>query len=334
MWWKSRLACMALAVNALVAAPAYADGFTRIEVRPVETLTLSRQDVLKGVRDGKHAVIAGELQLPLVANESASRSGTGRFPAVILLNGSGGVNPSAERWVRELNAIGIATLILDSFSGRDIAQTASVKQEAQLDSLGMVVDAYRALGMLAQHPRIDPERIAVMGFSKGAVAAVYSSNLRFQQLYAPAGPRFAAHIGFYTPCHTVYRGDDQTTGKPIRLFHGQADDYIAVGPCRDYVARLKQAGADAALTEYPAAMHEFDSALFEHPQRLPDADTQRNCRWREADNGVVVNATTGRPYGVDDPCVVLGPHMGYNQAATEAAVQDVKQFLTATFKLP
>lgn len=325
-------ACLAL-LMVPCAESAHAGSFTRIEVRPVETMTLSRQKVLKGDQDGKPVWIAGELRFPLKTDELVPGPGAGGFPAVILLNGSGGVNPSAERWAAELNAMGVATLILDSFSGRSIAQTANANQESQLDSLAMVVDAYRALGTLAKDRRIDAKRIAVMGFSKGAVPAVYSSNLRFQRLYAAPGTRFAAHIGFYTPCHTVYRGDDRTTGKPIRLFHGQADDYIAIGPCRDYVARLKQAGADATLTEFPKAMHEFDSALMRHTHTLPEADTQRNCRWREGDDGMVVNAKTGRPYGVDDPCVVLGPQMGYDAPATLAAERDVKAFLTATFKL-
>lgn len=328
-------ACAALLLLlSFYAGSAHADSLSRIEVRPVETMTLNRQKILQGEQDGKPVWIAGELLFPLKTDELVPNPGTTGFPAVILLNGSGGVNPSAARWATVFNAMGIATLILDSFSGRSIAQTANANQESQLDSLAMLVDAYRALGVLAKDRRIDPTRIAVMGFSKGAVPAVYSSNRRFQRLYAPAGIEFAAHIGFYTPCHTVYRGDEQTTGKPIRLFHGQADDYIAIGPCRDYVARLKRAGGNAVLTEYPEAMHEFDSALFQHSHKLAEADTQRSCRWKEVDDGVVVNARTGRPYGLDDPCVVLGPQMGYNEAATVAAERDVKDFLTTAFRLP
>jgi len=33
----------------------------------------------------------------------------------------------------------------------------------------MMIDSYRALALLAEHPRIDRKRIAIMGFSKGAV---------------------------------------------------------------------------------------------------------------------------------------------------------------------
>jgi len=71
--------------------------------------------------------------------------------------------------------------ILDSFAGRNIVST--VTDQSQLDHLAMMVDAYRALGVLATHPRIDPARVAVMGFSKGAVAAVYSANQRFAKQF-------------------------------------------------------------------------------------------------------------------------------------------------------
>jgi hypothetical protein len=46
----------------------------------------------------------------------------------------------------------VAAFILDSFSGRGISNTAN--DQSQLDSLAMLVDAYRALGILAQHPRL------------------------------------------------------------------------------------------------------------------------------------------------------------------------------------
>jgi acetyl esterase/lipase len=65
--------------------------------------------------------------------------------------------------------------------------------QTQLSRLNMVVDAYRGLNLLAQDPRVDPNRIAVMGFSRGAQSALYSAMNRFSGL-ANSNVRFAAPI--------------------------------------------------------------------------------------------------------------------------------------------
>ena len=200
----------------------------------------------------------------------------------------------------------------------------------------MIVDAYKALGILTKHPRLDANRIAIMGFSKGAFAAVYSSNERFRKLYAPAnGSRFAAHIGLYTPCNVTYRDDDKTTGAPIRLFHCIADDWTAIGPCRTYVDRLKSAGVDITLTEYSGAQHGYDHFFRgTEPIALPQATTTRNCQLEEGEQGLILNSKTGKPYDAKrDPCVERGPHLGYNEAATAATTGAVKEFLATQFRL-
>jgi acetyl esterase/lipase len=46
-------------------------------------------------------------------------------------------------------------------------------------------------------------------------------------------------------------------GCPVRLVHGSADDRVPVGMSRDYLARARAAGDDAALDELPGAGH-FD----------------------------------------------------------------------------
>ncbi len=309
-------------VIALSDAQTEAQSVARIEIQPIQTVTLNTAQILTGDMKGAPATLAGELRIP--------KPGSDRLPAVILIHGSGGVGGNVDAWAKEINSLGIAAFILDSFSGRGIVNTLS--DQSQLDSLAMTIDAYRALALLAQHPRIDPDRIAVMGFSKGAVPAVYSSNERFRKLYNPAKVGFAAHIGLYTPCNVQYRDDDKVTAAPIRLFHGIADDYVSIAPCRAYVERLKAAGVNVALTEYPDAFHAYDGTTS-LPIQLLQAQTTRNCTLREGDNGQVLNAKTSAVYTLNDPCVEHGPRVGSNQAAYQATVKAVREFLTATFKL-
>src|SRR5947208_1080868 len=193
-----RLSLSFIALSLLLGAPAQAQGFVRMEMIPIPTVTLSTEQILSGETNGKPAVVAGQLRIP--------KAGTDKLPAIVMVHGSGGLSASPDDWARELNRIGVAVFILDSFAGRGIVST--VNDQSQLDHLAMMVDAYRALGVLAAHPRIDPARIAVIGFSKGAVAAVYSSNQRFRRLFGQ-NAEFAAHIGLYTPCNVAYRDNDK-----------------------------------------------------------------------------------------------------------------------------
>lgn len=313
------VALMTAAAGLQVAAQTIA----RTEIHPIESVTLTTSQILHGDLNGKGVALAGELRIP--------RPGTDRLPAVILLHGSGGIGPNIDIWAKEINSLGVAVFLLDSFSGRGIVST--ITDQSQLDSLAMMTDAYRALATLSKNPRIDPSRIAIMGFSKGAVAAVYSSNTRMRMLYAPTGPGFAAHIGLYTPCGMQFSSDDQVTGAPIRLFHGTPDDWVPVAPCREYVGRLKKAGADVTLTEFSGAFHAYDNPATPAVIMYATAQTTRNCRWQEDDKDRMVNVTTGIEYTAADPCIERGAHIGYNQAATEATIVAVRSFFKSLFKI-
>jgi len=306
-----------------VCAPARAQT-ARIEIVSIQTTTLTDEQFLNGVREGKSVAIAGELRIP--------RPGTERLPAVVFLHGSGGVNASHDRWAQEMLALGIATFIMDSFTGRGIVQTST--DQAQLGRLAMIVDAYRALELLARHPRIDPQRIALIGFSRGGQSALYASVRRFQRMHGPAGLEFAAYIPFYAACNTTFRDDGDIADRPIRIYHGLADDYVPIGPCRPYVARLRAAGKDVILTEYPNAHHAFDNPANPKPIKAALSQSTRSCTLREDQNGSVINSKTGQPFTYKDPCVELGPTLGYNAEAHAASVKAVKTFLASTFRLP
>jgi dienelactone hydrolase len=300
---------------------ARAQAIFRTEVYPVQTVTLSTADFLLGKKDGKPAMIAGELRIP--------KPGTDRLPAVVLVHGSGGVGFNSGMWAGQLNKAGFATFIIDSFTGRGITNT--ITDQSQLSSYTMMYDAFAALAVLAKHPRIDPDKIAIMGFSKGAIPSLYASMNRFQSAYAPEGASFAAYIGFYTPCNTAMIDDEKLSAKPIRLYHGIADDWVPIGPCRDYVARLKKAGANIDLVEYPGATHAFDNQAIQGTMQLPQAVTARKCRFEERQQGVIINSDTAQPATFNDPCIERGVTVAYNAEATDAARKDVVEFLSNLF---
>jgi hypothetical protein len=104
---------------------------SRIELMPLQTVTVTEEQFLTGSRDGRPVTIAVELRLPSTA--------AARVPAVVLLHGSGGANTRDDRWSRDLNDLGVATLLVDSFTGRGIVST--VADQSQLSELSGIIDA-------------------------------------------------------------------------------------------------------------------------------------------------------------------------------------------------
>ena len=318
---RALICSFTIAACVFLSEAARAQGIFRTEIYAVPTVTLSTADFLIGKKDGKPTTIAGELRIP--------KPGTDRLPAVVLVHGSGGVGFNIGMWVGELNKAGFATFVIDSFTGRGITNT--ITDQSQLSSYAMMNDAFAALAVLGKHPRIDPEKIAVMGFSKGAIPSLYASMNRFQSAYAPEGASFAAYVGFYTPCNTALIDDEKVSAKPIRLYHGVADDWVPIGPCRDYVARLKKAGANINLVEYSGATHAFDIQTIPGTLQLPQALTARKCRFEEKQQGAIINSDTGQAATPGDPCLERGVAISYNAEATAAAQKDVVEFLSKAF---
>jgi dienelactone hydrolase len=295
----------------------------RVELHAFPSLTLSDQQFLNGDANGKPVTTTGEFRIA---------QGTGRLPVVVLMHGSGGIGANIEPWAKKFNAMGISTFAIDGFTGRGL--TAVSTDQASLGRLNFILDIYRALDVLAKHPRVDPDRIALMGFSRGGQAALYASLTRFNKLWNKSGIQFAAYIPFYPDCATAYSSDGEIADKPIRIFHGMPDDYNPVANCKPYIQRLRDAGRDVVLTEYPDAQHGFDTPLnVGLVITATGAQTVRNCKIRESEGGILLNVSTQAPFSYKDDCVQLNPHVGGNAEATAAARIAVGDFVRQVFKL-
>ena len=317
----SVLTCLAVgSVDSHAAEPA------KIELRLLKSVTVTEEQFLRGAKDGQQVTLALELRLPT--------AGTTRLPAMILLHGSGGVQAGTGRWARELNDLGIATLIVDSFTERGIAST--IDAQDQLSELAVVIDAYRALEMLAKHPRIDPTRIGLQGASRGAVSTLYASMKRFQRMYAPVDAQFAVYLSLYPPCYKAYIDETDVADRPIRLFNGTADEIAPIRQCLSYVKRLQDAGKDAQLTEYAGAFHGFDNPGNTLPTRvkLGDSDApRRGCDLYEQPGGRIMNRETSLPFTRDDDCLKGVGTVLYDARAHAKLIEDVSGILQRVFKL-
>jgi hypothetical protein len=107
-----------------------------------------------------------------------------------------------------------------------------------------------------------------------------------------------------------------------------------VAPCRDYIQRLRAAGADVQLTEFLGAHHACDNPLgAETPTGAKGSQSVRAWKLKEEPLGTIVNAKTGQHFTYKDPCVQTDPHLGHDAAATRATHAAVKELLRTVFKL-
>ena len=314
------------------AAPAIAEPErqvpSRVELHAVPSRTLSDTAFLVGDRAaGQPVAVGGEFRIA----QGTGTGGDGRLPVAVLMHGSGGIGPNVDAWARELNAMGVSTFTLDSFTGRGLVSTSA--DQARLGRLNFILDLYAALDILAKHPRVDPSRIVLIGFSRGGQAALYAAQARFHRMWNGSGAGFAGYVAFYPDCSTTYADDTATVAAPIRVFHGTADDYNPVRPCRAYLERLRAAGRDVGLTEYADAHHGFDNPISPTHSVSAGAQTVRNCAIREAADGALVNAATGQAFSYRDACVEVGPNVGGHPAANRQVRQDLPAYLRTLLRL-
>jgi dienelactone hydrolase len=175
----------------------------------------------------------------------------GRHPAVVVLHGCNGFGLGYVVAADVLKSYGYVALALDSldrfnacFRGGDGA-------------LAEAFDAYRALGWLARQNFVDPDRIAVLGFSMGGIATLDSVGAGPGAIAKAEKRHFRAAIAYYPNCR--YRTGVMTV--PTLILIGDKDDWSFASWCRDMITRRDGKGAPVKLIVYPGATHAFNFPL-------------------------------------------------------------------------
>ena len=128
------------------------------------------------------AAVSGDLRIP--------DSKLDRLPVVLILHSSPGFDGRGAFYAEALNEAGIATLEIDYLRGKGLPATPRHN----------LPHAYETLKYLAGHPRIDPMRIGIMGFSWGGIISLLTSSDELTRQYTGGTLRFAAHLGLYPIC--------------------------------------------------------------------------------------------------------------------------------------
>jgi dienelactone hydrolase len=199
----------------------------------------------------------------------------GPFPAVVLLHGCAGFGPRETNWADRLRSWGYVALAIDSFTPRKMTRCNGPTSDDD------AVDAFSALQYLTTQSFVIPDRVAVLGSSLGAIAAVDDvENSIWEQMYRA---KFRAAVAFYPSC----TGDSGMVSVPTLILIGEKDDWAWAHACREMVENANKKGAPIKLVVYSDATHDFDvpatvpyQILGHHMAYDPEAtqDAERQVR--------------------------------------------------------
>ena len=139
--------------------------FTRLRVVAVHGFSRVYSLPTSNPTAGDKVTINAELRFPKDGKEPE------KIPAMVFVHGSGGPLPRHQKWLRLFREMGFATVYANHFKPRGVSST--VGNQTRVTGAMMTADALYLLNALTKHPRIDPNRIGIMGGSKGGGVAFY-----------------------------------------------------------------------------------------------------------------------------------------------------------------
>lgn len=280
------------------------------------------RDIIVNLEKQVSQEVFGTLKLPKTNTENE------KFPLIIALAGSKGWAEHHIDYLQMYREMGIATFEINSFKSRNV--TSTVGSQIAVTTAMMILDSYKALDVLCNHPNINADKIAVTGWSLGGGVALYAGWEPLRKAINPAHS-FVAHLAFYPPC-IVEPLNLNFTSAPIRILIGELDNWTPADPCVELVSKLQDSGADINSTVYPESHHSFDRES--DPIIDPEGYVLTKCRYKMNNDGTILTNRLNLP--IRTPlfqkislacCAKRGPTYGGNTDARNASFKFSREFM-------
>lgn len=259
--------------------------------------------------------------------------GRGPFPAVVVMEGLGGLKKSRELWYGKFLAEnGFAALVVDSFGARGAAGYKHNIRALTVTEAMLLADAFAALEYLRGQPTVRADAISIFGFSYGGMISTLTSYRQIRDLYlGPGGAAFAGHVAYYG-CSVPRLEDPATTGAPLLLQIGEFDRNVSVPRTRDIVADLRRGGSPVDLVVYEDTYHQWDGS--DRKKRfvqfaLPDTRIRvaRDHSMRDERTGLRITGRISRAAAILASVDPRGYHILRDESVIEEANQRTLSFL-------
>ena len=195
--------------------------------------------------------------------------GAGPFPALVIYPSGGGLNQDLIPWVIAVVQKGYVALVVDYQKPRGLTPKDIAGGRVQF--VQGAKDALQALAHLKTFSFVDAQRIGIMGFSWGGMAALLAGSPSFRA-FAGAAQGFTVAVAFYPGCYyppppnsplrerLLLRADHDL---PTLILQGEKDNEVIPTECTNRVAALKSVGRPIELHEYPGIGHAWDGKFMD-----------------------------------------------------------------------
>ncbi|MEN0653139.1 MULTISPECIES: dienelactone hydrolase family protein [Hyphobacterium] len=215
-------------------------------------------------------------------------------PAALLFHGCGGVRQVQADYAAALNAAGYAAVIVDSNGARGIGRVGAMTQVCggfRLWGQERAADVFAAVELARADPRIDGDRLTLVGWSHGGWTILDALGFEAQEAAIPALDGAAASLPgveraiiFYPWCGWPSRTDREglDTRRPLSIILAGNDLVARKTPCRELSAAAIAEGQPVRIETWDGLTHAFDEpnppAL--DPRMRHDAEAAERARAR------------------------------------------------------
>ncbi|MET0012375.1 MAG: dienelactone hydrolase family protein [Sedimenticola sp.] len=221
--------------------------------------------------------------------------GAGPFPALVLAHQCGGLdnsrtgwkNLSMLEWSKKAVRHGYVVLLIDQLTQRGIGTRCKGKAGG-LNFGRSTKDVFQAADHLRKFDFVEPDKIAVAGYSFGAILAALASSNRWGETLQETG-RFAAAVSFYPGCYTIrprrglpYEIVNTDIDKPLLVLLGEKDTETPAHECSQKLEIAKSNGSIAEWHIYSDTTHCWDCENLDGHSKVTNRGLHATYRYSEA----------------------------------------------------
>lgn len=182
----------------------------------------------------------------------------GKYPAVIILHGTHGPGRAEKYYLGLSEDLARHRYVALFVRYYDRGRKGRGNRALWAKTIG---DTLTFAGTL---PDVDPDRLALMGYSQGAFLALND---------APSDPRIRAVVAYYGGLSPGFVPVAQEYMPPTLLFHGTADRIVPIRRSMETLEALRKAGQPSDLVVYVGAGHGFNLNSKQGPNAIAAQDS-------------------------------------------------------------